>query len=118
MKKNFDLKPNNLRVNQLGYLDKCKSGLLIVNYPKGVGYNYKNKTDIDGGINSHLVNGKIVKKLLSRFLCHLFFNQSLYKKFAKMFIGLNLIAKLNNFRYLNLLHNIPNASTPLIMEPL
>ena len=36
MKKNFDLKPNNLRVNQLGYLDKCKSGLLIVNYPKGI----------------------------------------------------------------------------------
>jgi hypothetical protein len=49
---------------------------------------------------------------------YLVFNHSLYKKLAKILMGLNLSAKLNSFKYLNLLHIIANASTPLIIDPL
>ena len=64
MKKNFDLKLKNIRVNQSGCLDKCESGPVMVIYPQGIWYNYKNKIDIDEIINTHLVGGKVVKRLL------------------------------------------------------
>ena len=38
----FDLKPKNIRLNRSGCHDKFESGPLIVNYPQGVLYNYKN----------------------------------------------------------------------------
>ena len=63
-KKVFDLKLKNIRVNQSGCLDKCESGPVMVIYPQGVWYNFKNKMDIDEIINSHLVKGKVVKRLL------------------------------------------------------
>ena len=46
-KKIFDLKLKNIRVNQSGCLDKCESGPVMVIYPQGIWYNYKNKMDID-----------------------------------------------------------------------
>ena len=63
-KKITDLKLKNIRVNQSGCLDKCESGPIMVIYPQGVWYTYKGKTDIDEIINSHLIKGKIVKRLL------------------------------------------------------
>ena len=44
IKKKFDLKLKNIRVKQSGCLDKYESGLLMVYYPQGVWYDYKNKT--------------------------------------------------------------------------
>ena len=63
-KKIFDLKLKNIRVNQSGCLDKCESGPVMVIYPEGIWYNYKNKLDIDEIINTHLIKGKVVKRLM------------------------------------------------------
>ena len=63
-KKIFDLKLKNIRVNQSGCLDKCESGPVMVIYPEGIWYNYKNKLDIDEIINTHLIEGKVVKRLM------------------------------------------------------
>ena len=63
-KKIFDLKLKDIRVNQSGCLDKCESGPVMVIYPQGVWYKYKDKMDVDEIINSHLIKGKIVKRLL------------------------------------------------------
>ena len=63
-KKIFDLKLKDIRVNQSGCLDKCESGPVMVIYPQGVWYKYKDKIDVDEIINSHLIKGKIVKRLL------------------------------------------------------
>ena len=63
-KKIFDLKLKNIRVNQSGCLDKCESGPGMVIYPEGIWYNYKNKLDIDEIINTQLIRGKVVKRLI------------------------------------------------------
>ena len=63
-KKIFDLKLKDIRVNQSGCLDKCESGPVMVIYPQGVWYKFKDKMDVDEIINSHLIKGKIVKRLL------------------------------------------------------
>jgi (2Fe-2S) ferredoxin len=63
-KKIFDLKLKNIRVNQSGCLDKCESGPVMVIYPEGIWYKYKNKLDIDEIIKTHLVKGKVVKRLM------------------------------------------------------
>jgi (2Fe-2S) ferredoxin len=36
----------------------------MVIYPQGVWYKYKNFEDVDEIINSHLIKGKIVRRLL------------------------------------------------------
>ena len=59
-----DLKLKNIRVNQSGCLDKCESGPVMVIYPEGIWYNYKNKLDIDEIIDTHLIRGKVVKRLI------------------------------------------------------
>ena len=61
-KKIFDLKLKNIRVNRC--LDKCESGPVMVIYPEGIWYNYKNKLDIDEIIDNHLIKGKVVKRLI------------------------------------------------------
>ena len=63
-KKIFDLNLKNIRVNQSGCLDKCESGPVMVIYPEGIWYNYKNKLDIDEIIDTHLIKGKVVKRLI------------------------------------------------------
>ena len=52
-----------LRVNQAGCLDRCEEGPVCVVYPEGVWYTYVDEEDIDEIIESHLVNGKPVKRL-------------------------------------------------------
>ena len=63
-KKIFDLKIKNIRVNQSGCLDKCESGPVMVIYPQGVWYQYKDKVDVDEIIDVKLIKGKVVKRLL------------------------------------------------------
>ena len=53
-----------IRVNQSGCLDKCEEGPVMVIYPDGTWYNYKNTKDIDEIIKKHIQEGKIVTRLL------------------------------------------------------
>jgi len=53
-----------VRVNSAGCLDRCDKGPVIVVYPEDVWYTYIDQEDIDEIIESHLVNGKIVERLL------------------------------------------------------
>ena len=66
MKKKIYSKLKSIRVNHSGCLDKYESGLLMVYYPQGVWYDYKNKTVKEEIINVRQVKGKIVKRLLFR----------------------------------------------------
>ena len=52
-----------IRVNQSGCLDKCELGPIMVIYPEGVWYSFKNKEDVDEIINEHLIKGRIVQRL-------------------------------------------------------
>ncbi len=53
-----------VRINKAGCLGRCAEGPAIVIYPEGVWYGYRNEADIDEIIETHLVNHKIVNKLL------------------------------------------------------
>ena len=53
-----------LRVNQAGCLDRCEEGPCIVVYPDAVWYTYVDRDDIDEIIDSHVVGGKVVDRLV------------------------------------------------------
>ena len=53
-----------IRINKAGCLGRCAEGPSIVIYPEGVWYTYANKSDIDEIIQQHLIDGKIVERLL------------------------------------------------------
>ncbi len=53
-----------VRVNQAGCLDRCEEGPVCVVYPEGVWYTYVDESDIDEIIDSHLVGGKPVERLI------------------------------------------------------
>jgi (2Fe-2S) ferredoxin len=52
-----------VRVNKSGCLDRCEEGPVCVVYPEAVWYTYVDESDIDEIIDSHLVDGKPVKRL-------------------------------------------------------
>ncbi|OYZ11258.1 MAG: 2Fe-2S ferredoxin [Methylophilales bacterium 16-45-7] len=52
------------RINRAGCLDRCGLGPVMVVYPEAVWYTFIDNEDIDEIIESHLVNGKVVKRLL------------------------------------------------------
>ena len=52
-----------IRVNQSGCLDKCELGPIMVIYPEGVWYSFKNKEDVDEIISEHLIKGRVVQRL-------------------------------------------------------
>ena len=52
------------RVNTAGCLDRCELGATLVVYPEGVWYTYRNETDLDEILISHLQGGKVVERLL------------------------------------------------------
>ncbi|MCK5720526.1 MAG: (2Fe-2S) ferredoxin domain-containing protein [Thiomargarita sp.] len=52
-----------VRANTAGCMDRCKKGPVIVIYPEGVWYTYKNKDDIDEIISTHLQKRRIVERL-------------------------------------------------------
>jgi (2Fe-2S) ferredoxin len=63
-KKIKDLKLNKkIRINKSGCLDRCGLGPVMVIYPEGVWYSFKNSVDIDEILNSHLLNNKVVERL-------------------------------------------------------
>ena len=55
---------DNIRINKAGCLDRCEEGPTIVVYPEDIWYTYVDEEDIDEIIDEHLINGKIVDRLL------------------------------------------------------
>jgi (2Fe-2S) ferredoxin len=53
------------RVNKSGCLGRCELGPILVVYPDEIWYTYESREDIDEIIDSHLLNGKIVQRLLT-----------------------------------------------------
>jgi (2Fe-2S) ferredoxin len=53
-----------VRVNRAGCLDRCNDGPVMVVYPQAVWYTFVDNDDIDEIIESHLINGQVVKRLL------------------------------------------------------
>ncbi|NBQ00230.1 MAG: (2Fe-2S) ferredoxin domain-containing protein, partial [Proteobacteria bacterium] len=50
-------------INKSGCLDRCELGPIMVIYPDGIWYSFKNSKDIDEILNSHLLNNKVVERL-------------------------------------------------------
>ena len=53
-----------IRVNKAGCLDRCAGGPVAVVYPEAVWYHYVDQSDIDEIVDSHLIGGKPVDRLL------------------------------------------------------
>jgi (2Fe-2S) ferredoxin len=53
-----------VRINKAGCLDRCEEGPVLVVYPEGVWYTYVDQSDIDEIIDSHLVRGEPVERLM------------------------------------------------------
>jgi len=56
--------PGKLRVNKAGCLDRCAGGPVAVVYPEGTWYTFVDKADIDEIVDSHLVKGEVVERLV------------------------------------------------------
>ncbi len=52
-----------IRINQAGCLDRCRSGPVLVIYPEGVWYRYRDTNDIEEIIQEHLIAGRLVERL-------------------------------------------------------
>jgi len=55
---------NKVRINRAGCLDRCSEGPLMVVYPEAIWYSFVDTEDIDEIVDSHLLNGKPVKRLI------------------------------------------------------
>ena len=53
-----------VRVNTSGCLDRCEQGPALVVYPEAVWYTCIDEDDLDEIIDSHLVNGHPVERLI------------------------------------------------------
>ena len=56
--------PGGVRVNKAGCLDRCAGGPVAVVYPDETWYTYVDAHDIDEIVDSHLMQGKVVQRLL------------------------------------------------------
>ena len=56
--------PGGVRVNASGCLDRCAEGPVVVIYPDEVWYSYANEDDVREIVESHLVRGEVVERLL------------------------------------------------------
>jgi (2Fe-2S) ferredoxin len=52
------------RINRSGCLDRCGKGPLLVVYPQAIWYTFIDNEDINEIIESHLLNEKIVERLV------------------------------------------------------
>ena len=59
-----DLRLKNVRINIAGCLDRCELGPTMVIYPEGVWYSISTKEDIDEVLQTHLVEGGRVERLM------------------------------------------------------
>lgn len=56
--------PGGVRVNTAGCLDRCEKGPVAVVYPDAVWYTFVDREDIDEILESHLIKGRIVDRLV------------------------------------------------------
>ena len=56
--------PGQVRVNKAGCLDRCSGGPVAVVYPEAVWYSFVDKADIDEIVDSHLIGGQVVERLV------------------------------------------------------
>ena len=54
-----------IRINKAGCLDACNLGPVMVIYPEGIWYTFIDTDDIEEIIQSHLIKGKSVERLLA-----------------------------------------------------
>lgn len=53
-----------VRINLAGCLDRCELGPVMVIYPEGVWYTYANEADVEEILQTHLVEGRRVERLM------------------------------------------------------
>ena len=53
-----------VRINAAGCLDRCELGPTMVIYPEGVWYTVKTEADVDEVLQTHLVDGGRVRRLM------------------------------------------------------
>lgn len=53
-----------VRVNAAGCLDRCEFGPTLVIYPEGVWYSPKTREEVDEILETHLVHGRRVRRLM------------------------------------------------------
>jgi (2Fe-2S) ferredoxin len=53
-----------MRANAAGCLDQCEQGCTVVVYPEQVWYGHVTPGDVDEIVDSHLVRGELVERLL------------------------------------------------------
>jgi len=53
-----------VRINASGCLDRCALGPTMVIYPEGVWYSYRSREDVDEILQTHLVDGGRVARLM------------------------------------------------------
>ncbi len=53
-----------VRANKSGCLDQCEHGPTVVVYPEAVWYGFVTAADVDEIVQSHLVNGRPVERLV------------------------------------------------------
>jgi (2Fe-2S) ferredoxin len=58
-----------VRANQSGCLDQCEHGPNLVVYPEGIWYGHVTVGDVDEIIDSHIVGGQPVERLVMREDC-------------------------------------------------
>jgi len=56
--------PEPVRINSAGCLDRCEEGPVLVVYPEGIWYTFVDEDDLDEILESHLLNGRVVERLL------------------------------------------------------
>ncbi|KAA0682858.1 ferredoxin [Roseomonas genomospecies 6] len=53
-----------VRINAAGCLDRCELGPVLVIYPEGVWYTYRSFADVDSILETHLIGGGRVERLM------------------------------------------------------
>lgn len=53
-----------VRINRAGCLERCGEGPVMVIYPEAVWYTFVDNDDIDEIVESHLLAGKVVERLV------------------------------------------------------
>ena len=59
-----DLGLKKVRINNAGCLDRCELGPSVVIYPEGIWYQVATKADVDEVLQTHLVEGGRVERLM------------------------------------------------------
>ncbi|MCR6629484.1 MAG: (2Fe-2S) ferredoxin domain-containing protein [Magnetospirillum sp.] len=55
-----------VRINSAGCLDRCELGPVLVVYPEGIWYSFHSHADIDEILETHLLKGGRVERLMLR----------------------------------------------------